>query len=42
MITMDVQTLTVVVTGIGVLIATINQIYMSRQANEQRQRELES
>ena len=36
------QTLTVVVTGIGVLIAAINQIYISRQANEQRQRELET
>ena len=39
---MDIQTATIVITGIGVLIAAINQIYMSRQTNEQRKRELET
>jgi len=39
---MDIQTATIVVTGIGVLIAAVNQIYISRQTNEQRERELET
>jgi type II secretory pathway pseudopilin PulG len=38
----DIQTATIVITGIGVLVAAVNQIYMSRQANEQRERELET
>ena len=39
---MDVQTVSVVVAAIGLLIAAINQIYTSRQANEQREREFET
>lgn len=39
---MDVQTISVVVAASGLLIAAINQIYTSRQANEQRERELET
>ncbi len=32
----DIQTVSVVVAAIGVLIAAVNQIYTSRQANQQR------
>ncbi|MHA2300757.1 MAG: DUF4760 domain-containing protein [Candidatus Thorarchaeota archaeon] len=39
---MDIQTATIVITGIGVLIAAINQIYTSREANRQRQSEIET
>lgn len=39
---MDVQTISVVVAAIGLLIAAINQIYTSRQSNEQREREIET
>jgi hypothetical protein len=42
MIKMDIHTATIVITGIGVLIAAINQIYMSRQANQQRQTEIDT
>jgi hypothetical protein len=37
---MDIQTATIIITGIGVLIAAVNQIYTSRQANQQRQTQL--
>ena len=37
---MDVQTVTVIVTGIGVLIAAISYIYSSREASRQRQMQL--
>jgi hypothetical protein len=39
---MDIQTVSVVVAMIGLLIAAINQIYTSRQANAQRQTEIET
>lgn len=39
---MDVQTATIVVTGIGVLIAAVSQIYTNRQANQQRAIELKN
>ena len=39
---LDIQTLTIVITGIGVLIAAVNQIYTSRQANQQRQTEIDT
>jgi hypothetical protein len=39
---MDVQAATIVITGIGVLIAAINQIYTSRQANQQRAIEIKN
>ena len=39
---MDIQTLTVVITGIGVLIAAVNQIFTSREANRHRLTEIET
>jgi hypothetical protein len=39
---MDVQSVSVVVAAVGLLIAAINQIYTSRQANVQRQTEIQT
>ena len=39
---MDIQTATIVITGIGVLIAAVSQIYTNRQANQQRAIELKN
>ena len=38
----NIETISVVVAAIGLFIAAINQIYTSRQTNEQRKRELET
>jgi hypothetical protein len=37
---MDLQTVTVLITGISVIIAAINSIISSRRANQQRQTQL--
>jgi hypothetical protein len=39
---MDIQTTSIVIAAIGVLIAAVNQIYSSQQANQQRQVEIET
>jgi hypothetical protein len=39
---MDVQTVTMVVVAIGVLVAAVNRVYTSHRATAQRQQELET